>query len=85
MVFYSPGEGPVPFTYSAEAFPLYTRDLGMSLATAVCWLFKWVAHLSSLERDLTAGVTALSSPSLSRRCSRHSNPKVPLVGMPPDA
>lgn len=25
MVFYSPGEGPVPFTYSAEAFPLYIR------------------------------------------------------------
>lgn len=40
MVFYSPGEGPVPFTYSAEAFPLYIRDLGMSWATAICWLFK---------------------------------------------
>ncbi|KAH8928516.1 hypothetical protein BT69DRAFT_1311411 [Atractiella rhizophila] len=26
---YSPGEGPVPFTYSAEAFPLYVRELGM--------------------------------------------------------
>jgi hypothetical protein len=24
-IFYSPGEGPVPFTYSAEAFPLYYR------------------------------------------------------------
>ncbi|EEB88160.1 hypothetical protein MPER_14158, partial [Moniliophthora perniciosa FA553] len=35
---YSPGEGPVPFTYSAEAFPLYVRDIGMSLATAVLWL-----------------------------------------------
>lgn len=23
--FYSPGEGPVPFTYSAEAFPLFHR------------------------------------------------------------
>jgi hypothetical protein len=34
---YSPGEGPVPFTYSAEAFPLYVRDLGMSFATAVTW------------------------------------------------
>ena len=30
---YSPGEGPVPFTYSAEAYPLYIRDIGMSLAT----------------------------------------------------
>lgn len=34
---YSPGEGPVPFTYSAEAFPLYVRDLGMSYATATTW------------------------------------------------
>ncbi|KAL9115140.1 MAG: hypothetical protein Q9227_000934 [Pyrenula ochraceoflavens] len=33
-VFYSPGEGPVPFTYSAEAFPLHVRDVGMSWATA---------------------------------------------------
>ncbi|KAA1129411.1 hypothetical protein PGTUg99_032672 [Puccinia graminis f. sp. tritici] len=40
MAFYSPGEGPVPFTYSAEAFPLYIRDFGMSFATAVCWFFK---------------------------------------------
>lgn len=36
-VFYSPGEGPVPFTYSAEAFPLYIRDIGMSFATATTW------------------------------------------------
>jgi MFS family permease len=34
---YSPGEGPVPFTYSAEAFPLYIRDVGMAFATAVTW------------------------------------------------
>lgn len=35
-VFYSPGEGPVPFTYSAEAFPLHVREVGMSWATATC-------------------------------------------------
>lgn len=29
MIVYSPGAGPVPFTYSAEAFPLYIRDIGM--------------------------------------------------------
>jgi len=46
MVFYSPGEGPVPFTYSAEAFPLYIRDLGMSYATSVCWLFNFVLSIS---------------------------------------
>jgi hypothetical protein len=34
MACYSPGEGPVPFTYSAEAFPLHLRDVGMSFATA---------------------------------------------------
>lgn len=36
---YSPGEGPVPFTYSAEAYPLYVRTIGMSLATATTWFF----------------------------------------------
>lgn len=39
---YSAGEGPVPFTYSAEAFPLYIRDLGMSFATATCWFFNFI-------------------------------------------
>ncbi|KAK0214353.1 hypothetical protein IW262DRAFT_1450103 [Armillaria fumosa] len=35
-VFYSPGEGPVPYTYSAEVFPLTHREMGMSLAVATC-------------------------------------------------
>lgn len=39
---YSSGEGPVPFTYSAEAFPLYIRDLGMGFATATCWFFNFI-------------------------------------------
>ncbi|KAG7194912.1 uncharacterized protein KQ657_004020 [Scheffersomyces spartinae] len=39
---YSSGEGPVPFTYSAEAFPLYIRDLGMSFATSTCWFFNFI-------------------------------------------
>ncbi|KAI0767794.1 hypothetical protein C8Q74DRAFT_1370501 [Fomes fomentarius] len=43
---YSPGEGPVPFTYSAEAFPLYVRDMGMSHATAVLWFFNFVVALT---------------------------------------
>ncbi|KLO20378.1 proton myo-inositol cotransporter [Schizopora paradoxa] len=43
---YSPGEGPVPFTYSAEAFPLYVRDIGMSFATATCWLFNFVVAIT---------------------------------------
>ncbi|KAF8908823.1 hypothetical protein CPB85DRAFT_1222505 [Mucidula mucida] len=43
---YSPGEGPVPFTYSAEAFPLYIRDVGMSFATAVLWFFNFIVSIT---------------------------------------
>ncbi|ORY56111.1 hexose transporter [Pseudomassariella vexata] len=43
---YSPGEGPVPFTYSAEAYPLYIRPIGMSLATATTWFFNSVISLT---------------------------------------
>ena len=43
---YSAGEGPVPFTYSAEAFPLYIRDLGMGFATATCWFFNFILALT---------------------------------------
>ncbi|KAK6845080.1 hypothetical protein PG995_015190 [Apiospora arundinis] len=43
---YSPGEGPVPFTYSAEAYPLYIRPIGMSLATATTWFFNAVLSLT---------------------------------------
>ncbi|KAI6812207.1 putative MFS myo-inositol transporter [Hortaea werneckii] len=46
MATYSPGEGPVPFTYSAEAFPLYIRDVGMSFATATCWGFNFILSLT---------------------------------------
>ncbi|CAI7584556.1 unnamed protein product [Penicillium pancosmium] len=41
-IFYSPGEGPVPFTYSAEAFPLHVREVGMSWATATTWCFNFI-------------------------------------------
>lgn len=46
MIVYSPGEGPVPFTYSAEAFPLYIRDTGMSFATATTWGFNFILSLT---------------------------------------
>ncbi|KAH7355819.1 sugar transporter-like protein [Pyrenochaeta sp. MPI-SDFR-AT-0127] len=50
---YSPGEGPVPFTYSAEVFPLSHREVGMSWAVATC-LF-WAAVLSiTFPRMLSA-------------------------------
>ncbi|KAI2626823.1 sugar transporter-domain-containing protein [Xylaria nigripes] len=32
--FYSPGEGPVPFAYSAEVYPLSHREVGMAFAVA---------------------------------------------------
>lgn len=41
-VAYSPGFGPVPFTYSAEAYPLYLREVGMGYSTAVLWFFNAV-------------------------------------------
>ncbi|KAG6860461.1 hypothetical protein C0995_010815 [Termitomyces sp. Mi166 len=51
--FYSPGEGPVPFTYSAEVFPLTHREMGMSWAVATN-LF-WASVLSlTFPRILTA-------------------------------
>jgi len=51
-VVYSPGEGPVPFTYSAEAYPLYVRTIGMSLATSTTWFFNGVLGVTwpSLQR-----------------------------------
>ncbi|PSR90503.1 and other transporter-domain-containing protein [Coniella lustricola] len=51
-IVYSPGEGPVPFTYSAEAYPLYVRPIGMSLATATTWFFNFVLSVTwpSLQR-----------------------------------
>ncbi|KAL3438209.1 hypothetical protein BDV09DRAFT_205620 [Aspergillus tetrazonus] len=49
MIVYSPGEGPVPFTYSAEAFPLYIRDVGMSFATATTWGFNFIVSLTWLS------------------------------------
>lgn len=42
--FYSVGEGPVPFAYSAEVFPLSHREMGMAWAVATC--FFWTSVLS---------------------------------------
>ncbi|KZL79900.1 mfs sugar transporter [Colletotrichum incanum] len=52
---YSPGEGPVPFTYSAEAYPLYIRPIGMSLATATTWFFNFILAVTwpSLQEAFT--------------------------------
>lgn len=44
--FYSPGFGPVPMTYAAEAFPLYIRELGMTYSTVVLWFFNSVLAIT---------------------------------------
>lgn len=44
--FYSPGEGPVPFTYSAEVFPLSHRELGMAFAVATNNFFGAILSLT---------------------------------------
>ena len=41
-LFYSVGQGPIPFVYASECMPLYVRDLGMSVATSVNWIFNWL-------------------------------------------
>lgn len=43
---YSPGEGPVPFTYSAEVFPLTHREHGMAWAVSVCLGFAAVLSIT---------------------------------------
>ncbi|EHA50291.1 plastidic glucose transporter 4 [Pyricularia oryzae 70-15] len=57
MMVYSPGEGPVPFTYSAEAFPLHIRDIGMSSATAITWGFNFIISFSWPALETAFGPT----------------------------
>ncbi|KAL8788510.1 MAG: hypothetical protein Q9195_007249 [Heterodermia aff. obscurata] len=42
LLFTYPFLGPVPFTYSAEAFPLHIREVGMSFATSTTWTFNFI-------------------------------------------
>ncbi|KAF1355299.1 hypothetical protein BDV97DRAFT_366455 [Delphinella strobiligena] len=51
-VFYSIGMGPVPFTYSAEVFPLVNRELGMSWAVATNNFWAAVLSLTFPRLDL---------------------------------
>ena len=56
------GEGPVPFTYSAEVLPLSHREVGMAWAVATC--LGWAAVLSislpaMLDKMGVVGVFAL--------------------------
>lgn len=55
--FYSPGEGPVPFTYSAECFPLSHREIGMSWAVATNNFFAAVLSLTWFRINAVMGDT----------------------------
>lgn len=60
--FYSPGEGPVPFTYAAEVFPLSHRETGMGFAVATCFFWASVLGISFpfiLDRLQTVGAFGL--------------------------
>jgi len=57
--FYSPGEGPVPFAYSAEVFPLSHREVGMSFAVATN-LF-WAAVLGITFPKILESLTPVVS------------------------
>jgi len=55
--FYSPGMGPVPFTYSAEVFPLSHREIGMSWAVATNNFWATVVSLTFPRQLRAFGVT----------------------------
>ncbi|WVQ81201.1 hypothetical protein IAT38_003323 [Cryptococcus sp. DSM 104549] len=55
-MFYSVGEGPVPFAYSAEVFPITHREVGMGWAVATC-LF-WAAVLSLTWPRMVGAMTS---------------------------
>lgn len=55
--FYSPGEGPVPFTYSAEVFPLSHREVGMSWAVVTNNFWATVVSLTFPRQLKAFGIT----------------------------
>lgn len=55
-MFYSPGEGPVPFTYSAEVFPLSHREVGMGLAVATNLFWAAVLGITLLRMVHVFGI-----------------------------
>ena len=67
-MFYSPGEGPVPFAYSAEVFPLSHREVGMGWAVATCLFWAFVLTLF-LPLMLTAMSPTVSIPPCSSSSS----------------
>lgn len=58
---YSLGQGPVPFTYSAEVFPLVYRESGMSVAVAANLFFAGLLTLFAPQAQF-AGPASSSDP-----------------------
>lgn len=59
--FYSPGEGPVPFAYSAEVFPLSHREVGMAFAVATNLFWAAVLGITFPRILSTLGVVVSTS------------------------
>lgn len=51
----------VPFTYSAEVFPLEIRSLGMAFGTATTWIFCWALSEFLFGANLPTSQTVLTA------------------------
>ena len=67
-IFYALGEGPVPFMYAAEVFPLKQREQGAAMS--VMWTFAWAGVLSLTVRVFSVGKT-FGLTNSSRVCFEH--------------
>jgi hypothetical protein len=76
-MFYSPGEGPVPFAYSAEVFPLSHREVGMGWAVATCLFWATVLTLFLPLMLAAMGTTVSSLPPV---LPISTIAKTPLIG-----
>ena len=74
--FYSMGEGPVPFAYSAEVFPLAQREQGMGWAVATCLFWAVVLSISFPAMVATFTVTGGKSSSVLSFYFRWRNPPI---------
>ena len=45
IIFYSIGEGPIPFMYSAELFPLAHRELGQAFGVSLNYFVNFILSL----------------------------------------
>jgi hypothetical protein len=65
--FYSHGEGPVPFCYSAGVFPLAQHEQGMAFAVTTC--LGWAAVLPITFPRMLLALTPTGGIILSSMCT----------------